>query len=227
MAEHAVTWSSDGAIHRIRLTNPDRYNPLIPESVTLLREALAAGERSRVVVVSSEGKHFCAGGDHAAIELLNHEEFSHYILELTGLFEDLAAYPVPIVGAVQGAAIGGGFQLALQFDFVVAAQNASFALPQVGIGIPLSEMIYANLRARTGLGFTRRLILLGERIDAATALAHGIVDELVPPGDLEQAAGSVAERLASRPRGAIAGAREVLRRGFPRQEGISYERQPH
>lgn len=224
MADRTVTWSGDGTIHRIRLTNPGRYNAFIPESVLGLRRALAAGEQSRAVVVTAEGKHFSSGGDHAAIELLSEEGFSRYVLDLAGLFEDLATYPAPIVGAVQGAAVGGGLQLALQFDFVVAAEGASFSLPQVAAGIPVSEMIYANLRARAGIGLARRLILLGERIDAMTALAHGLVDEVVAPDELERAAESIAGTLASRPRRAISTARETLRRGFPLDEGISYAR---
>jgi enoyl-CoA hydratase/carnithine racemase len=220
----AVTWSREDSIQHIRLTNPDRHNPLVPESVLPLRQALFEGRDAKAVLVTAEGRHFSAGGDHAALEALNDAEYADYVTELTGLFEDLAVFPAPIVGAIQGASIGGGFQLALQFDLVVAAETAYFSLPQVQVGIPISAMVYANLRARSGLGVARRMVLLGQRVDATEALAHGIVDDVVPQEDLETIAHDLATTLASRPRRAVREAREALRWGFPHQEDISYSR---
>lgn len=224
MTESAVTWSTEGGIHRIRLANPARHNSLVPESVVGLRAALAAGQSARVVLITSSGKHFSAGGDHAALEKLGEQEFSDYLVQLTTLFEDFAAYPLPIVAGVHGGAVGGGLQIALQCDFVVAAETSWFSLPQIAAGIPVSDMVYANLLARSSLGFVRRMILLGERVDSAAALAHGLVDEVVSVDDLERRATEIATILASRPRRSVAVARDALRRGFPRVEGITYAR---
>jgi enoyl-CoA hydratase/carnithine racemase len=224
MSSTAVSWSREDSIQHIRLTNPDRYNPLVPESVLPLRQALADGRDARAVLVTAEGRHFSAGGDHAALEALNDADYTDYVTELTGLFEDLAVFPAPIVGAVQGASIGGGFQLALQFDLVVAAETAYFSLPQVQAGIPISAMVYPNLRARAGLGVARRMVLLGQRVGATEALAHGIVDDVVPQEDLDATARDLATTLASRPRRAVREAREALRRGFPLHEDITYAR---
>lgn len=219
-----VNWGRRDDVHYIRLTNPDRYNPLVPESVTPLRQALSEGRDARAVLVTAEGRHFSAGGDHEVTDALSDAEYADYLSNLSGLFEELAVYPVPIVGAVQGAAIGGGFQLALQFDFVVASQTAYFSLPQVQVGIPISPIVYANLQARAGLGTARRLILLGQRINADEALTHGVIDQVVPAQQLEETASELARTLASRPRRAMSQAREALRRGFPLRDDVSYSR---
>ena len=106
-----------------------------------------------------------------------------FIVALHGACGAIRALPVPVVARLQGWTIGAGLEIAAACDLRVAAQGALFAMPEVRIGIP-SVIEAALLPLLIGWGRTRRLLLTGEPIDAATALAWGLVEEVVPPAEL-------------------------------------------
>jgi enoyl-CoA hydratase/carnithine racemase len=187
-----------GPVAVLRLADGERSNPLSPDLVAALRERLGGLGDARAVVLAAEGRNFCSGGDHDALAALDRDRMRAYLTELTGLFADLGGCPVPLVAAVPGAAVGGGVDLALLCDLVLAADRAWFALPQVRVGGRITRDSHRLLLARTGLGFTRRLTLLGDRVPAAEALAAGLVDAVHPADRLEAAALELAGSLAER-----------------------------
>lgn len=200
----------DGELTHIRLADGDRDNALGPAMVRALRAALARADGA-AIVLTAEGRNFCAGGDHRELGALSRQEFRSYLAELIGLFADVASAPVPVVAGVHRAVVGGGLELALLCDLIVAADDAWFHLPQIRLGGRIGTHTYRMLIARIGLGMTRRLAHLGTRLDAAAAHACGLVDVLVPRDGLDAEAEAHARTLAGLPPGALRRSRETLR----------------
>lgn len=200
---------TDGVLH-VLLSRGEKNNALGPALVRALRTALGQAEVGQAVLITAEGRNFCAGGDHDELAALPRDAFRHYLADLVGLFADLAGSQVPVVVGVQRAVVGGGLELCLLADFVVAADDAWFELPQVRLGGRIGTYTYRNLIARSGLSVTRRLALLGERFDVATALGHGLVDQVVERPQLEEAAARMAAQLASQPAISLGRARSEL-----------------
>ena len=192
----------------LTLDRPEKRNALSLDLRVELAEALdalAADEDVRCVVVTGAGTAFCAGmdvtqfgGDRA------HKE--RIVQTSTRLFDRLARAPLPIVAAVNGPALAGGFALALLCDVRVASTTATFGFPEIGRYIPPS---YAAAAAALPEALARRLSLAGEILDAERALALGVVSEVYEPDALGPAAVALAARIAAAP-GHVT--REVKRR---------------
>jgi enoyl-CoA hydratase/carnithine racemase len=192
------------------LARGEHNNALGPDLVCALRKALTTETKHNAVLITAEGRNFCQGGDHDELGALSAEEYRRYLAELVGLFADLAAARVPVVTAVHRAVVGGGLEMCLLADFVIAADDAWFQLPQIGLGGRIGTYTYSNLIARCGLGATRRLVMLGERLDASAALSIGLVDYVVSRPQLEKRGIQLARELADRPVKAMRRARSDL-----------------
>src|SRR4051812_19129338 len=194
---------ADG-VRRLTLNRPEKRNALSPELRDELADALEEAERdasARCVVVTGAGTAFCAGMDVTQFggDRANKERI---VETSTRLFERVARLALPVVAAVNGPALAGGFALALLCDVRVAATSATFGFPEIGRYIPPS---YAAAAAALPEPLARRLCLTGEVLDAERALALGIVSEV---GDAS-AALALAGRIATAPG---RGTREVRRR---------------
>ncbi|MDR0275192.1 MAG: enoyl-CoA hydratase/isomerase family protein [Burkholderiaceae bacterium] len=171
----------------VTLNRPATRNALAPEVVNALAGALALAEADldcRALVLRGAGGFFCAGGnvgsfqsrlDAHAVEgsdpvAARNREFGHFM-------QQLAALPVPVVAAVEGAAMGGGMGLACAADIVLATQDAQFALSETSLGI-IPAQIAPFVVARVGQRVARRMGLSGERVSGEAALRLGLVDEL-------------------------------------------------
>ncbi|MBD0859784.1 enoyl-CoA hydratase/isomerase family protein [Gordonia sp. zg691] len=209
----AVARSVDDVLH-IALTCGDTNNTLGPVLVRALREALRSADRHNAVLLTAEGRNFCAGGDHDELGALGRDEFRRYLADLAGLFADLANSPVPQVVAVHRAVVGGGLELCLLADFVVASDDAWFRLPQVALGGRIGKYSYSSLVGRCGLAGARRLVMLGERIEATDALELGLIDDVVTRAELDGAALRLAQILAARPSRAMRAARAELANAY-------------
>jgi enoyl-CoA hydratase len=186
-----------------RLNRPEVLNAL---NEPLLRALLAAAEEAgadaavRCVVLTGVGRAFCAGGDlKAMLAMQDKEEFRAYI----GLYQRLSAalrqLGKPSVAAVNGYALAGGFELAVVCDLRVAADSATFGLPDSVLGLsPTSGMTYLLPRI-VGMGWARHLTLTGESIDARQAERIGLVTRVVPEADLEAEALNLARTIARNP----------------------------
>jgi enoyl-CoA hydratase/carnithine racemase len=197
----------------VRLRNHSRNNALTAACVDELRATLATVSSRfppHAAVLAADGRNFCAGGDHAELATLNAGDLAAYIRNVVALLEDLLASPIPVVAAVQGGAVGGGVEVALRCDFVAAAEDAWFQLPQVELEGRIGTTTTALLVARVGLGQARRMILLGERISAAEAQHAGLVDVVVSRESLTDTAVNIAYRLAAKPPNSLHRARNTL-----------------
>ncbi len=216
-----IRYGDEGEVVRITLARPP-LNILTIDMIEELGQTIeAAGERPGVkaLVFAAEGKAFCAG---VAVEDHIGDRAKLMIDAFHGVFRRLHAVDCLTVAAVQGAALGGGAELAAFCDVVVATENASFGQPEVKVGVfpPIAAVHYPK---RVGLARTVRLLLSGETIKAEEALRIGLVDRVVAPDALTAA---VAEELARvTPQSAVVlrltkrAVKEALGVGF--EEGLS------
>lgn len=206
----------EGPILRLTLNRPEVRNAFDEEMIASLIAAgsSAADDRSlRAVVLAGAGKVFCAGADLAwmlkAIAYTHRENLSD-AEDLARMLERLDTLPLPVIGRIQGAALGGGVGLAAVCDVVIAADDAVFALSEVKLGI-LPAVISPYVIRKIGVSAARELFLTGGRFSAARAREIGLVHEVVPVAELDAA---VERRLndirGSAPR-AMAAAKALIR----------------
>ncbi len=177
-------------------------NALTAEMVGELGTALATlhalpSDELRVAVLEGEGDAFCAGADIAHMRAQAEADPGANLGDaraLATVFRRLAGLPVPLLGAVQGAAMGGGLGLVACCDIVVAAQRAALALPEVRLGL-LPAVIGPYLVRKLGVGHTATLAFTGRRLTAREAMAVGLVQRVVPAETFDQAIADVVGEL--------------------------------
>jgi enoyl-CoA hydratase/carnithine racemase len=175
-------------------------------------EDLDRGRTCRAVVLRSEGKHFCAGADFGPSG-----PGSALVADARDLYGEgvrLFASPLPVVAAVQGAAIGGGLGLALSADFRVAAPQSRWSANFALLGLHHGFGLTVTLPEVVGHQAAHRLLLTGERLNGDQALAVGLVDLLVGLDELDDAAHAFAARIAAGAPLAVRSVRATMRQGL-------------
>ncbi len=205
----------DGAVATLVLDRPGKLNALTLAMLAALDAACAQIEADasvRALVVSStSARAFCAGADVNEWSAMSPEQmWRRWIAEGHRVFERLARLHVPTIAAIDGMAFGGGLELALCCDLRIAAQTARFALPEVRIGIVPGWGGPARLTALVGAARAKQMALTGEPVDVATALAWGLVNEVVPVADLAARARAVATAIAAGPRVAVQVTKQLI-----------------
>ena len=164
------------------LDRPEKANALRLADIEALQRKLdhsAADAATSGVVIAAKGSHFSGGVDLDEFVEGTPESGARLINALHELCETVMEMPKPVAVCIQGACVGGALELAVSADFRVCTADASFAMPEVFIGIP--SVIHASLLERyLGLGRAHELILTGEPMDASEALARGLVNRLEP-----------------------------------------------
>jgi methylglutaconyl-CoA hydratase len=201
------------------LNRPDVRNALNPELIAELADwasrLSAAGDRHdvRAVVLAGAGTIFCAGADAKWMSSTIHYTKSENLRDARATAEMFAALdglPVPLICRIQGAALGGGAGLAAVGDIVIAEDRATFAFPEVKLGI-VPAMISPFVLAKLGQAAARELFLTGARFPASRAKEIGLVHAVVPASELDtQVAEYVREILTAAP-GAVAAAKALIR----------------
>jgi methylglutaconyl-CoA hydratase len=214
----------DGPVERLTLNRPDVRNAfneqVIAELSAWAADTRAAAERGdvRVAVLAGAGKTFCAGADVAWMAKTVRYTRDENLRDATAasrMFAAIDALPVPVVGRVQGAALGGGAGLAAVCDIVVAESDALFGFTETKLGI-LPAVISPFALAKIGRSAARELFLSGMRFSAARAMAIGLVHAVVPAAELDAAVdGYLGEILSAGPE-AIAAAKALIPAVWPR-----------
>ena len=214
--------SQHGLVQVLTLNRPEAANSLNPELIGELGKALteiADDDATQVVVLTGAGERiFCAGMDLRAFSE-NRNESSEEGGGGTGHEETASApkyglknlNPKPVIAAVNGAAVGGGFELVLSCDLVVAADTARFGLPEVKRGL-LAAGGGTLLGTRLPLSLALEVALTGELIDAARAEQWGLVNRVVPAAELLEASLDLAAKIAANGPIAIRTTKELVRR---------------
>src|SRR5436190_3562765 len=185
----------------LELHRPDALNAISTELATELVQAtgeLARDEDVRAVVLTAAGdRAFCVGADLKERNAMSDDEFRSQRVVFRRAFGGVLGLPQPTVAAVHGFALGGGCELALSCDVVVADETAALGLPEVTIGlVPGGGGTQLALR-RLGVGRAADVVLTGRRIGAGEAHDIGLVDRLVPAGSARAAALDVAAQIAA------------------------------
>jgi enoyl-CoA hydratase/carnithine racemase len=170
-------------------------------------DELAAGQRCRAIVLCSAGRVFCAGADFAGENATGEPDGPHLYDIAIRLFEQ----PLPMVAAVQGAAIGGGLGLAMAADFRVAGPEARFAANFALLGIHQGFALSVTLPAAIGQQAALELLYTGRRVTGAEAHALRLADELAPPGEARTQAHALAARIAASAPLAVRSIRATMR----------------
>jgi len=203
MAGYATILADEaGPIARVTLNRPDKRNPIGSATCGELVQALAelkARPEVRVVVLTGAGTVFSAGGDLSAMQPATGGPAAS-LVDLLLAMHDLGK---PIIAMVNGPALAGGLGLMVACDLVVAADTATFGTTEIAVGLwPM--MITAEITRSVGRKRTLEMMLTGRKLDAAEALASGLVTRVVPAAELEPATLALAAELAERSPAAIA-----------------------
>jgi len=198
----------DSGVRCLTMDRPDARNALNLDLIRALRAELsrAAVDRVRCLVITGNGKAFCAGGDvveWAEVEARGDSASFPWVEEMHGLILDIAGFPAPTIAWLNGAAVGAGLDMALACDFRLAADSARFQCAYTRMAIcPDAGGTWLLPRA-IGLEQAKRFAFTGEFWSAQEALARGLVTEMHPGDALAEACRGFAERLASGPTVAI------------------------
>lgn len=217
----------DGNVVVVKMARAASRNALNKALIAELRDVLAkisTDVNARALLLTGEGDTFCAGADLKE-RRENPGKDAEFRAPLLQFWHELAAFDKPLIIAVNGHAAGGGFELALLGDAVVAADSAQFWLPEVqwggipgGWGTQLLPRLVGPVRARW-------IVLNGHRIAARDMLNMGLVTHVLPQAEVLDAARAIAQELATRPPTAVAMAKEAIRQALniPLAAGIDVE----
>jgi 2-(1,2-epoxy-1,2-dihydrophenyl)acetyl-CoA isomerase len=203
--EH-VSFTVESGVASVELQRPEVLNALLPEMGRELSAALeqAAGDnRVRSVLLSGAGRAFCAGADLRAPRQTRLDGSRDLSVSLRSVYNplilQLRRLRLPVVCAVQGAAVGIGASIALACDLVIAAESAYFLLAFVRVGLIPDGGVVLLLSHRIGAARAFRLAVLAERLPATRAMEWGAIDEVVADEQLPEAGFALARRLAEGP----------------------------
>ncbi len=217
----------DGSVGKVILNRSKQYNSLNRTMVEEIVDSISSFDQNEdvlVILISGKGSAFSAGAD-----ILEMTEDSAISLELLNQFvqwDRLAEVKKPIIGAVQGLVLGGGFELALCCDILIAAEKTEFAFPEVNLGVMPGAGGTQRLTKLVGRTKALEWIWTGERIQAETALQVGIINQIVPEDVLIEEAMIFAEKLAKKPPIAIRLIKDSINKAvdYSLYEGMQYER---
>lgn len=200
------------------LDRPEALNAVSTEqarSIIAAAEQLAGDATVRAVVLSSSNeKAFCVGADLKERNAMTDDEFARHRPISRAAYNAVLHLPVPTVAAVHGYALGGGCELALSCDLVVADESAVFGLPEVSVGVIPGGGGTQLLARRIGWGRAADLIFTARRVDAAEAYRLGLADRLVPAGTDGKAARELAGQIAANSPVGLRNAKRAMRRGL-------------
>lgn len=226
MVSDYVLTRVEGNVGVLTLNRPERRNALTLEMRDVIARSLVEFERDaavRVVVLQGAPPAFCAGVDLSEAAPSDRHVLAEAPVSVSAPF---AAFAKPLFASVNGAAAGGGLEIALACDFMIASTSAKFLLPEVRIGsLPGGGGTQRLVRA-IPRGEAARMLYTGDTMDAATALARGLVTELVEPEELEARALALAAQIASNAPLSLAAIKQCLKAAAnaPLDVGLSVER---
>lgn len=205
----------EGGVHRVTMNRPEVMNALNRAMRVELLAALTAGHSARVIVLEGSGRGFCSGQDLSDAQGLDAAGFEAILNEeYVPMIRAITEAPVPVIAAVNGAAVGAGANLALACDLVIACKSATFIQAFTRIGLIPDAGGTSFLPRRVGLQRAMGAALLAEPVSARQAVDWGMIWEAVPDDRFAEVVAARATKLASGPTGAYAAVKQALRGAF-------------
>lgn len=206
----------DGPVLTVALNRPEVHNALTPtmiQELTAVFQMMSENDEVRVVVLTGNGRSFCAGADLSFMRAAADYTFAENVQDGEGIFDLMLMVdhcPKPVIGRINGAAIGGGVGLVSCCDIVVAVDRAKFGFSETRLGI-VPAVISPFVLGKIGANQARELFLTGERFDAEQAQRFGLVNHVVTEEELDTAVTERVQQLLQAAPGAQAAAKALIR----------------
>ncbi len=217
----------DGVIAVVTLNRPQQLNALsyaLFKDLSLAMQELDRDDQIRVIIVTGGQKVFAAGADIK--EMAGRGPFDELLRERLAYRDRMNKISKPIIAAVSGFALGGGCELAMSCDIIIAAENARFGQPEINIGIIPGSGATQRLTHLVGKHRAMEMMLSGEYMSAADAERFGLVNRVVPLELLMEEAKALAQKIAAKPPLAVKAAKEAILKAanLALDEGLEFER---
>ena len=229
MNEPIVQTNTENGVCTVTINRPQSLNALNSELLDTLAESIeriSTDNEVKIVVITGSGdKAFVAGADISEMAAMDTVQALHFSRKGQKLLGTIETMDKVVIAAVNGYALGGGFELALACDFIYASSNAQFGLPEVTLGIMPGFGGTQNLPRLIGPNRSRELIFSGKMLEANQAEAWGIVNKVFKQGTVLNEAKNIAETMMKNGLTAIGFAKETIRSGLnmPKNEAILHE----
>ena len=212
-----VTTEVKGAVEVITIDRPQALNALNPEVLGDLKAAFEAVDLKtvRCIVLTGSGeKSFVAGADIGAMSTMTKAEGEAFSKLGNDLFLQIESFPIPVIAAVNGFALGGGNELAMSCDIRVCSDNAMFGQPEVGLGITPGFGGTQRLARLVGMGMAKQLVYSAFNVKADEALRIGLVNAVYPQAELMDNALKLAAKIASNAPIAVRHCKQAMNEGI-------------
>ena len=226
MAYQNITVEKRGQVGLITLSRPKALNALNSDLLAELSKALAemdADGRIGAVVLTGSEKAFAAGADIKEMQEMGFADA--YLGDAMGGWENVTSFRKPLIAAVSGYALGGGCELALMCDFILATESAKFGQPEISLGIIPGMGGTQRLARSIGKAKAMEMVLTGRMMDAAEAESCGLVSRILPENELLEEAISTAQKITEFSLPSVLMAKEAVNRAFETglDEGLRFE----
>lgn len=215
MEQESVRLSNEGIHSKIVINRPQNLNALNPDvlqGLILALDKLVRRGDVRTLIITGEGeKSFVAGADIAGMSQLGPRAIADYVELGQRAMRAIEKAPFPVIAAINGYALGGGLELALACDLIIAVENAKLGQPEVNLGIIPGFGGTQRLIQRCGIGVARRLCYTGEMLEASEAHKLGIVDMLCASAGLSETCNKVAKSIEEKAPLAVQRVKDVIR----------------
>ncbi|KAK1303635.1 Peroxisomal fatty acid beta-oxidation multifunctional protein MFP2 [Acorus calamus] len=209
---------SDSGIVEVRLDRPGAKNAIGKEMLKGLKEAIemiSSDSSANVLMIqSSVPKVFCAGADLKERKLMSPSEVQLFVNSLRMTFSSLEALPIPTIGVIEGAALGGGLELVLSCDLRICGEAATFSMPETGLAIIPGAGGTQRLPRLVGKSVAKDLIFTGRKINANDAMSIGLVNHSVPLGEAYSKALEIAREINQKGPLAVRMAKRAINKGL-------------
>lgn len=217
-----------GAVEIITIDRPKALNALNPEVLSDLKAAFEAVDQNaiRCIILTGEGeKSFVAGADIGSMSTMTKAEGEAFGKLGNDIFLFIESFPIPVIAAVNGFALGGGNELAMSCDIRLCSENAVFGQPEVGLGITPGFGGTQRLARLVGMGMAKQLVYSALNIDAQEALRIGLVNAVYPQAELMENALKLANRIARNAPIAVRNCKKAINEGMQVSihEGVTIE----
>ena len=223
-----IDYEVDGAVGIITINRPKALNALNEDVLNELEQTFDAVDLSviRCLILTGAGeKSFVAGADIGAMSTMTKAEGTAFGKKGNDIFLKIEKFPIPVIAAINGFALGGGCEISMSCDIRICSDNAMFGQPEVGLGITPGFGGTQRLARLVGAGMAKQLIYTARNIDAAEAKRIGLVNEVYPLADLMPAAKKMAAGIAGNAPIAVRACKKAINEGLQVSidEGVAIE----
>ena len=211
-----VRYEQDGFVGIVSIDRPKALNALNEEVLKDLEATFDAIDldNTRAVIVTGEGKSFVAGADIASMSTMTAEEGEAFGKFGNDIFRKIETFPIPVIAAINGFALGGGNELAMSCDIRICSDKALFGQPEVGLGITPGFGGTQRLARIIGVGMAKELVYAGYNIKADKALEIGLVNAVYAPEELMEQAKKLAGKIAKQAPIAVRNCKKAMNEGL-------------